>query len=147
MFSLSSFHHYQLIFYAIALVAMDILILTVVIPWRKQIVEDRVKYIAFLMLVPIFLMGLTIFVSTKYNGDGCLKWFVLFLIILIILKYLCIIFSGNQICLSNGQTCVQCNTGYYLSYKDLANGIVNCLQVPLDPNRTEPDSCLRKIHF
>ena len=50
--------------------------LTVVIPWRRQTLEDKTKFIPLVMFVPLILLGIVIFTSLSFEADDCTDWFV-----------------------------------------------------------------------
>ena len=49
--------------------------LTIVIPWRRQTLEEIVKYIALVMFIPLILLGIVIFISLSFEADECTDWF------------------------------------------------------------------------
>lgn len=63
-------------FFAIEIIILDILLLAIVIPWRKRVVEEKVKWAAVALLPSIFFAGIVVFISLHYTGDECTSWFV-----------------------------------------------------------------------
>ena len=52
--------------------------LTVVIPWRRQTLEDKTKFIPLLMFIPLILLGIVIFTSLSFEADDCTDWFAFY---------------------------------------------------------------------
>ncbi|KAH7817722.1 uncharacterized protein MONOS_16203 [Monocercomonoides exilis] len=118
--------HYQLIFYALMALTIVIIMLAIVIPWRRHAVEEQVRWVAIALIPPLFFAGLTVFLSLSYDGDKCVSC------------------SVTKICVPKTKECVECPTGYYMDYTILMSGKKSCLKKP-DPPKPDPKKNTTRI--